>query len=238
MSARSHSLVILLLSSLLSISTARAAMIQFSASDFLKISVFSNVQTFSFTVDVAGALSAGTIYTNPDLNSVSYNVSGSLDSTPSGFRAFNLVRNIANNDFYLQGSSFSFEIAASADLSDGLQASELVADGEGRIFNFNAREFEQFPPRYHPPLFELFDDGTGRIQNSNNQGRPDEFNPDSGLTVDVDFGEEYITDLTFNPASLTLSEASAVVPIPSSVLLFGSAMALLAGIGRSRRTAS
>jgi len=169
MPARYHSVLILLLSLLLSINTARAAVIQFSASDFLKIPTFSNVQTFSFTVDVAGSLSAGTAYANPGLNSVSYNVSGSLDGTPSGFRAFNLVRDISNNDFYLQGSSFSFEIAASADLSDGLQASELVADSEGRIFNFNAREFEQFPPRYHPSLFELFDDGTGRIQNSNTE---------------------------------------------------------------------
>lgn len=29
-------------------------------------------------------------------------------------------------------------------------------------------------------------------------------NPGSGEVVDVDFGEEYITELTFNPSTLTL----------------------------------
>lgn len=222
----------------LSISNARAAIVQFDRNDFGLTTVFSSVLNFSFTVDIAGSLVAGTSYSNPVLNSVSYNVAGFLSNTPSMFPSFSLVRNIAGNDFYQQGSSFSFEIAASADLSDGLQTSELVADNDGLIFYFNAREFEQFPPRYHPSLFELFDDGTGRIQNSNNQGRPDQVNPGSGFPVDVDFGEEYITDLSFSTAALTLAGPQAVVPLPSAVVMFASAMLGLFGQRRKVQVTS
>ena len=47
----------------------------------------------------------------------------------------------------------------------------------------------QTPARYHPSLVELFEDGSGCIQNSNNMGPIGVPNPDSGLDVDVDFGE-------------------------------------------------
>lgn len=230
---RKTTVLLLITLGLLSAST-RAAVIQFSNSDFGLMPIFSNVQNFSFTVNIEGNLAPGTTYVNPDLNSIVYNVSGSLASTPSMFPGFNLNRSIVGNDFYLQGSSFSFEIAASADLADGLQASELVADAEGRIFYFNAREFEQFPPRYHPSLFELFDDGTGRIQNSNNKGLPDQFNPDSGLAVDVDFGEEYITDLTFTSASYTLAGPQVVVPLPPAFILFACALVAMVGLRQGR----
>lgn len=204
-----------------------AATIMFNQSDFSLATVFSNVQTFSFSIELEGDLVAGTNYLNPTLDSVNYQVNGSLAVTPSGFPAFNLVRNINGADFYAQGSSFEFEIKASADLTDGLQVVELVANGDGRLFRFNAREFEQFPPRYHPPLVELFDDGSGRIQNSNNQGKPTETNPDSGFPVDVDFGDEYITDLIFSSATLTLAGPQVVVPIPAALPLFLSALGLL-----------
>lgn len=202
---------------------ARAALIQFSNSDFGLDPIFSNVQIFSFTIDIADELTAGTTYTNPSLNGVNYNVRGTLDQTPSGFPAFSLRRDIDGDDFYTQGGSLSFEITADANLADGLQANELVADGDGRIFNFNAREFMQTPARYHPSLVELFSDGSGRIQNSNNMGPVGAPNPDSGLDVDVDFGEEYITDLSFSSASLSLAAPKivatvVVVPVLSYLL--------------------
>ena len=81
--------------------------------------------------------------------------------------------------------------------SDGLQVSELV--GTGIVFEFNGREVGT--GRYHPALVQLNADGTGSIRNSNNTGG---INPGSGLVVDVDFGEEYITELTFDPSTLTV----------------------------------
>lgn len=185
---------------------SQAAIITFGASDFVLNPTFSNVQTFDFTIDIAGPLTAGATYTNPTLNSVTYNVFGTLTTTPSGFPAFNLVRNIGGAEFYTQGSSLMFSISAAADLSDGLQVSELT--GTDPVFVFNGREVGT--GRYHPALFQLNSDGTGSIRNSNNMGGT---NPGSGMVVDVDFGEEYITELTFNASSLTLSAA---VPEPSA----------------------
>ena len=51
------------------------------------------------------------------------------------------------------------------------------------------------------------------MQNSNNFGG---INPSTGLMVDVDFGEEYITDLSFTPSDFTIG-----VPEPSSIMLLG-----------------
>ena len=68
----------------------------------------------------------------------------------------------------------------------------------------NAREVDT--GRYHPPLLELNIDGTGRIQNSNNFGG---INPVTGKFVDLDFGEEYIVDLSFDPESLTIGNSPA-----------------------------
>lgn len=189
--------------------SSQAAIITFGASDFVLNPTFSNVQTFGFTIDIAGPLAAGATYTNPTLNSVQYNVFGTLVATPSGFPAFNLVRNIGGAEFYTQGSSLMFSISATADLSDGLQVSELT--GADPVFVFNGREVGT--GRYHPALFQLNSDGTGSIRNSNNMGG---INPGSGLEVDVDFGEEYITELAFDASSLTLAAA---VPEPSTAFL-------------------
>jgi hypothetical protein len=189
---------------------------------------FSDVQTFSFMVDIDGPLAAGDVFYNPSPNSVEYNVSGTLASgTPSGFPAFSLVRTITGADFYAQGSSLSFEIAASADLSNGLQVSELV--GSDPIFVFNGREVGT--GRYHPALFKLNNDGTGSIRNSNNFGG---VNPSSNKVVNVDFGEEYITDLTFDPGQLTLAAA---VPVPAAIWLFGSGLLGLVGIAKRKKAA-
>jgi hypothetical protein len=188
----------------LNLSSAQAFVISFEASDFGKTTIFSNVTTFAFSIDIAGPLTAGTVYSDPILNSVNYNVSGSLGATPSGFPAFALTRSIIGPEFYTQGSSLAFEIAAGANLADGLQVSDLVGD-----FVFNGREVGT--GRYHPALFELHSDGTGRIQNSNNFGG---INPSSLQVVDVELGEEYITDLTFNASTLTLADAPAAIPVP------------------------
>ena len=52
-------------------------------------------------------------------------------------------------------------------------------------------------------------------------------NPDSGLDVDVDFGEEYITDLNFSIADLSLAGPQVVVPLPASLMLYSGAIAVL-----------
>jgi hypothetical protein len=147
-------------------------------------------------------------------------VSGGLDETPSGFAAFNLMRVIEGDEFYEQGSALDFEISASADLSDGLQVSELV--GEAAVFVFDGRELET--GRYHPALLELNADGTGLLRNSNNMGG---INPASMEEVDVMIGEEYVTELSFDPTALTIA-----VPQPSAGLLTGAALGALAVSGR------
>jgi hypothetical protein len=181
----------------------------FQASDFGLNPTFSEVRTFAFSIDLAVPVTAGSSYSNPELSRVDYNVFGTLDGTPSGFPSFNLVRAIAGSEFYDQGSSMAFEIDITADLTDGLQVSELV--GTGIVFEFNGREVDT--GRYHPALLQLNADGTGTIQNSNNKGG---INPGSGEVVDVDFGEEYITELTFTPSTLTLFP-----PPPETILMDG-----------------
>ncbi len=140
-----------------------------------------------------------------------------------------MERTISGADFYAQGSSLNFEIAASADLSNGLQVSELV--GSDPIFVFNGREVDT--GRYHPALFQLNSDGTGSIRNSNNMGGNTP-NPSSGELVNVDFGEEYITDLTFDPGQLTLAAA---VPVPAAIWLFGSGLLGLVGMAKCKKAA-
>jgi hypothetical protein len=99
----------------------------------------------------------------------------------------------------------------------------LVASGVTPVFVFDGREVGT--GRYHPALVELYADGSGKIQNSNNTGG---INPANGMEVDVDFGQEYITKLSFDPATLTLAE----VPVPAAAWLFASA---LPGLGLCRR---
>lgn len=190
---------------------AQAAVISFSAEDFGITPAFSDVQAFSFTIDLATPLAVG-VFEDPVINSIEYSVSGTLTAgTASGFPGFNLERTISGTEFYAQGSSLSFAIGASADLSDGLQVSELV--GSDPVFVFNGREVDT--GRYHPALLQLNSDGTGSISNSNNTGGT---NPSSGNVVNVGIGDEYVTDLTFDPTQLTLA---APVPIPAALWLFG-----------------
>jgi len=176
--------------------------IEFDQSDFFGFNgVFSEAEDFSFSLNASGTLVAGTTYSNPALNGVVYFIFGPLDpNTPSGFPSFDLQRDIGGLEYYSQGSSLNFEVAANADLTDGVQASELVDDGSGLIFEINARELNT--GRFHPPLFQLFADGTGRIQNSNNTGG---INPATQTEVNGDFGDEYITEFQFDADSFTLA---------------------------------
>ncbi len=191
--------------------SAHAFVISFSDAAFTTNPVFSDVETFSFTIDINAPLAPGS-YSNPALNGVSYAVSGSLvPGTPSGFAAFALQRDIDGNAFYAQGSSLSFSIAAGADLSDGLQVSELT--GTTDVFVFNGHENNT--GRFHPALLQLHSDGTGSIRNSDNMGAGPAKN------IDVDFGEEYVTNFTFDPAAVTLA---APVPLPGAALLLISAV--------------
>lgn len=198
--------------------------LEFSDADFGIVPEFGEVTSFDFAIDINAPLVAGGVYSNPVLSGVTYSVFGLLDANtvPSGFDSFNLSRTIGGQEFFDQGSSLNFTIDSAADLSDGLQISELVADANGLLFQFDGREVNT--GRFHPPLLELFSDGTGSLQNSNNTGG---INPVSGTVVDVGFGDEYVNGLTFD-SSVTLASA---VPEPSSAgLLLG-----LVGMGLLKR---
>jgi hypothetical protein len=199
---------------------AAAFTLAFSSDDFDVTPAFSNVRVFSFSIDVASPLAPGS-YVDPALDRVVYSVRGTLTpGTPSGFSAFALDRIITGSDFYAQGSSLRFEISSSADLGDGLQVAELV--GTDPVFVFDGREVDT--GRYHPALLVLNADGTGSIRNSNNMGG---INPGSGQVVNVDFGQEYISDLGFDPDQLTLA-----VPEPASALLIASGLTGIAALHR------
>lgn len=188
---------------------AQSFTLSVSSDDFVTTPVFSDVTTFDFQVEIQGDLAPGE-YTNPPLVSVSYRVSGDLaPGTPSGFPSFALERVIDPADFYAQGSLIIFDISDAAVLSDGVQVAEL--DGATLVFTFNGREIDN--GRFHPALFQLNRDGTGRIENSNNVVQQ---NP----LIQVAFGEEYITDLTFDPGNLTLFTEPA--PPPPAPVPFGS----------------
>jgi len=185
---------------------ARNMILSFSDENFVTTPVFSDVTTFWFDIEIDSDPASG-VYTEADIVSVTYQVRGDLDATPSGFSGFNLERGFAGQDgvltgaaFIAQGSSLSFEISDSAFLDDGVQVDELVPDVEGVVLTLDAREVNT--GRYHPPIMVLTQAISGsNIQNSNNMGG---INPGSGEEVDVDYGEEYITDLAYDPGNLTL----------------------------------
>lgn len=181
--------------------SAQSMFLSVSSDDYQTTSVFSDIGTFDISIEIDTPLAAG-VYVNPDIVEVSYSVSGDLAAgTPSGFPSFALQRTISGTDFYAQGSSLSFEINANALLSDGVQIAELV--GNAPVLTFNGREVGN--GRFHPALLELNADGTGRIQNSDNIVVE---NPLQQVT----FGEEYITDLMFDPGNTTVIAATAAPP--------------------------
>ncbi len=185
--------VLVVLTSLSSGALAQNMTLRMANGDFQISNTFSDVDIFDIRIEIAAPLATG-VYNNPDIIDVTYQVMGNLvPGTPSGFPAFNLERSMTGTEFYAQGSSLSFEISPNAVLADGVQVAELV--GAGVVFTFNAREIDN--RRFHPALFELNTDGTGRIQNSDNIHTLDPLN-------EVDFGEEYITDLMFDPGNTTV----------------------------------
>ena len=186
-------LIILAASTIVATANAQTMVLSTASGDYQATTVFSNVGFFSIEIEIDEPLAPG-VYVDPNLVSVSYQVTGTLEpGTPSGFPAFDLQRDITGTEFYAQGSSLGFEIMPSAVLTDGIQAVELV--GNGVVLTFNAREIGN--GRFHPALLELDANGTGRIQNSNNV-------PSQNPLVEVNFGEEYITDLVFDPGNTTL----------------------------------
>jgi hypothetical protein len=229
-------------------SIGQAFVISFNQNNFGVTPTFSNTVTFSYTIDIAAPLAPG-VYDNPSLNSINYNVSGSLvTGTPSTFPSFALSRSMVGNEFYDQGSSLRFQIAPSADLSDGVQIADLVeladfslpslADPDpllsttigsnNPVFVFNGREIQSVTgfSRFHPSLLGLNSDGTGSLRNSNNIVNLNGFD-------EIPFGAEYVTNLTFGPAT-TLSSDTAVVPLPAALWLFVPAISLLVRLNAVR----
>jgi hypothetical protein len=191
--------------------SAQTMTLSVTASDFQVTNTFSDVDFFDIEIEIDAPLATG-VYVDPDILTVDYQVTGTLVAgTPSDFPAFDLQRSITGTEFYAQGSSLSFEIAPSAVLSDGIQAAELV--GNDVILTFNAREVDN--GRFHPALLELNADGTGRIKNSDNV-------PSLDPLVEVNFGEEYITDLVYDPGNTTLIAATPI-PVPPVVSSGGGA---------------
>ena len=230
----SQLLMLVLVSNALAQTLYADTVISISSADFTTTSVYNNVASFNFEIILAGTLAPGLSYTNPPLRNVSYTVVGVLPSpTPSGFSGFNLVRNnIDGAEFYNLSpeSGISFSISSTADLSDGLQLNELSGSTDALILN--AREFNQNPGRYHPPILRLNADGSGSVANANNQSTfPNPPPPmGSGMLVNVAVGDEYDVNLTASPAiALTGPIASSVrVPLISSPL---AVFCLVIGVG-------
>ncbi len=192
--------------------------------------VYSSVTSFSISIEVLEPLASGA-FVNPALGDIEFLIRGTLDPTTparmanplfTGFAVDDLAT-LRGQDFYDLGNALSFEIAGGADLTDGLQVSELV--GPGLVFEFDGRELGT--GRYHPPILQLFSDGTGSLRNSNNTGG---INPFTGVEVNAMVGDEYIAELTFDPAAMTL-----VTPEPGTALLLGLGLAALGTGGRSKR---
>jgi hypothetical protein len=205
--------------------------IEISSAQFTgQTNVYSSVTSFSIAIEVLGPLASGA-FVNPALGDIEFLIRGTLDPTTPARMANPLFTAFAVDDlathsgqaFYDLGNALSFEIADAADLTDGLQVSELV--GSGLVFEFDGRELGT--GRYHPPILQLFSDGTGSLRNSNNTGG---VNPFTGVEVNAMIGDEYIAELTFNAASMTL-----VTPEPGTALLLGLGLAALGTGRRSRR---
>ncbi len=204
---------------------AQAFLIEIESSDFSqRLNVFSQVSSFTISIEVAGPLRSG-LFDNPELGDIEFLVRGALDATTPArmanpaFTAFAVDDRAAlrGQEFYDQGNSLRFEISDTAQLIDGLQLSELV--GTGLVFEFDGQELGT--GRYHPPLLQLFSDGTGSIRNASNTGG---INPFTGVEVNATIGDEYVTNLLFDPAGLTV-----VVPEPSTALFLGLGLVGLAG---------
>ena len=208
---------------------------------------FSTVRNFRFELDFRGPLTTGEAYGNEDLLDARYLVRGALNTnppTPSGFPGFLLDRfengegTITPQEWASQGSLVGFRISRNADLRDGVQLDELESDPKsGQILEIYAVEFGRLDrARYHPPQLVLFDDGTGFLRNANNDSKDTgTVNPATNEEVHVDFGDEYITRIGFDPKSITVIRTRVTPPIPepTTALLLGLGLAGLAARGRA-----
>lgn len=198
-----------------------AILFDFDLADFTHTDVTSDIQVMDFNINLDGNLAPG-LFENTAVNRIDYRIFGVLvPGTPSGFPAFDLRRTIVGNDFYTQGGSLRFTVAAGADLSDGLHVSDLVDNGTDPVFEFNAREI--LTGRFHPAQLQLFGNGTGILRNSNNV-------PNTTIG-EIPAGSEYVTNLSFDPAALQLAVS---VPEPSSTSGLLIAGAVLAWRRRTR----
>lgn len=203
--------------------------IRFSDANFGVTPVFNDVVDFEFDIVMSGDVTAGMTYTQADVVGVDYTIFGLLpDPTPSGVPNFFLDRSLTGQQFRGQGGTMFFEISAGADLSDGLQFDELTGLGGplNNTFSFDAREVNT--GAYQPPIVSLDANGMGIVQNSDNFGG---INPKTGMMVDVDYGEEYITNVTFDPATFSL--VAVPVPEPGSAAVI--ALAFAGIVARRRR---
>ena len=202
---------------LLAPSVALGFVINLSSADFAVTPTFSQVSQFSFAISIDEPLTRRS-YVNPTIEAIQYQVAGTLvPGTPSGFPSFALERTMTGDTFYSQGSSLAFGISDTANLNDGVQVSELI--GSDNVFVFNGREIDN--RRFHPALLVLNSDGTGSILNSNNIISLAPFNQ-------IDFGAEYVSNLTFDPNALTL-----LVPTPGVLPVV--LTTAIAGLGWVRR---
>ena len=227
-----------------------ASVISFSSSDVVITDTpVGNVQFWEFEIDLAGSPVLG-VNANPAINEVDYAVSGSLDAgNPSGFGSFNLLSEHINApsltpltgaQYYGNGGSLDFIVNAGANLLDGLQVSELdllpsqgyplPVDDSNAVFVLNARE--DGTGRYHPPIVILRNDGTGQIMNSNNTGVNGQTNRDIVADDGLTYGNEYITNFTFNANLFTVA---APVPIPGAFVLYACGLFGMACFAGRRR---
>lgn len=189
--------------------------------DFVLTNTFSDVSDFSIEVLIDAPVTPGR-YVDPPIELIAYRVQGTLAAdTPSGFEAFELVRELSGEEFYAQGGTLTFEISESAVLDDAVQVAELA--GDDVVLTFDAREVDT--GRFHPPRLTLRADGTGRLQNSDNV-------PDG---TPIDAGSEYVTDLAFDPGNTTvigiLVDLPEVTPDPDGGGGAVSPLALLLMVG-------
>ncbi len=185
---------------------AQSSLLTTSNEDFVLTPVRSDIELFSFNIELDLALVAGMRYENPPMQRMDYRIFGNLEAgTPSGFESFDLQREFEGNAFYEQGSSLVFEISPSAVLDDGIQLAELA--GESVVLLFEGRE--SATGRFHPARLVLRADGTGQLLNSNNQ-----LDEDAASTIDA--GSEYIIDLAFDPGNTTVLSTTAVDSSSSS----------------------